>query len=87
VKLTPALAESCATVAEVKSAAAGYVDEATSGCTVAGSICIGRSIATAPWSKRIVGRVAALAIASASRSSFFCVLTCGRRYSGDINRT
>src|SRR3954469_6150002 len=36
---------------------------------------------------RIVGRVAASAIASASRSSFFCALTYGRTYSGDIRRT
>ena len=37
--------------------------------------------------KRIVGRVAASAIASASRSSFFCAFTYGRTYSGDIRRT
>jgi len=37
--------------------------------------------------KRIVDRVAASTIASASRSSFFCALTYGRTYSGDIRRT
>ena len=37
--------------------------------------------------KRIVGRVAASAIASTTRSSFFCVFTYGRTYSGDISRT
>jgi len=36
--------------------------------------------------KRIVGRVAASAIASASRSSFVFAFTYGRTYSGDIRR-
>ena len=37
--------------------------------------------------KRIVGREAASAIPSASRSSFFWALIYGRTYSGDIKRT
>jgi len=36
---------------------------------------------------RIVGRVAASAIASASRSSFFCAFTYGRTYYGNMSRT
>ncbi|MBB4003654.1 hypothetical protein GGR03_002735 [Aurantimonas endophytica] len=36
---------------------------------------------------RMVGRVAASAIAFASRSSVFCTLTSGCTYSGNISRT
>ena len=52
-------------------------------CSVCWSSCASDFSAT----NRMVGRVAASAIASASRSSFFCAFTYGWTYSGDISRT
>ncbi len=52
-------------------------------CKVWTSSCASDLSAT----NRVVGPVAASAMASASRSSFFCALTYGRTYSGNIRRT
>ena len=51
------------------------------------SVCMSNCSWLFSSTNRIVGRVAASAIASASRSSFFWAFTYGRTYSGDINRT
>ena len=48
-KLTPALAEDLRRRRRAKSAEAGTSTRPISGCTPAGSICIVRSIAMAPW--------------------------------------
>jgi hypothetical protein len=50
-------------------------------------LCMSSCVSLLSSTKRMVGRVAASAIASASRSSFFCALTYGCTYSGDISRT
>ena len=51
------------------------------------SDCVSSCSAVFRSTKRMVGRVAASAIPSASRSSFFWAFTYGRTYSGDISRT